>query len=143
LQVIIFNGEKNLEKKLITSITSNDIKDTESTQPGEYFGHSLASGDFNGDGSDEIIIGSPFFFASTGSAQGRVFIFQAASSFKVNFIFFKNSNIKLIIFQKMELWTTLPIAEELDSGARFGYSVASLLNINSDKFCGTSTSVFF
>jgi FG-GAP repeat len=74
-----------LNEKVVTSIKSSDILDTESIQPGEYFGHSLASGDLDGDGSDEIIIGSPFYFSSTGSAQGRVFIFQAASSFKASF----------------------------------------------------------
>jgi hypothetical protein len=103
LQVIIFKQGNYLTKKVITSINSNDIKDTDSIQPGEYFGHSLASGDFNGDGSDEIIIGSPFYFSSTGSDQGRVFIFQEASSSKVVQFFKKNPTCESDNFSKDEI----------------------------------------
>lgn len=38
-------------------------------QRGEKFGYSLASGDFNGDGFDDLLIGSPF--ASHSSSDGR------------------------------------------------------------------------
>lgn len=67
---------------MITSIKNNDQKD--GVQPGDYFGYSLASGDFNGDGRDEIIIGSPFYSSSTAIDQGRVFIFRQASTFQVS-----------------------------------------------------------
>lgn len=52
------------------------IKNISGSQIGAYFGYSLASGDFDGDGADDIVIGAPMFVKpkSDGYEHGRVYI---------------------------------------------------------------------
>jgi FG-GAP repeat len=52
------------------------IKNHVSADIGDYFGHSLASGDIDGDGTDEILVGAPCYSSKLENDLGRVYIFK-------------------------------------------------------------------
>jgi hypothetical protein len=63
-------GDSPTYNKIEATITSNVF--------GEYFGHSLATVDVNGDGVDELIVGVPFFSSEKGEYdEGRVLIYES------------------------------------------------------------------
>lgn len=70
MKVIIFK-QGNISPKKVTSIKT--------IQTGDLFGHSLASGDYNGDGSDEILIGAPLYCSPTTRDQGQAFIYKSTT----------------------------------------------------------------
>lgn len=53
-----------------------NFKNITGSQIGAYFGYSLASGDIDGDGTDDIIVGAPMFTRkkSDGYEHGRVYV---------------------------------------------------------------------
>ena len=48
-------------------------------QSGEYFGAALANLDIDGDGLDELIVGSPLFTPPTQSSNSWFMLFQSSS----------------------------------------------------------------
>lgn len=52
------------------------IKNISGSQIGAYFGYSLASGDIDGDGADDLIVGAPMFTKpkSDGYEHGRIYV---------------------------------------------------------------------
>ncbi|XP_059045250.1 integrin alpha-8 [Achroia grisella] len=91
------------------------IKNLTGTQIGAYFGYCLASGDFDGDGADDIVIGAPMFVKprSDGYEHGRVYIVYQGKDRS---------------FTKFHSRTG-----EVSKG-RFGLSITSLGDINYDGF---------
>ncbi|CAH4037108.1 unnamed protein product [Pieris brassicae] len=92
-----------------------NIKNISGSQIGAYFGYSLASGDIDGDGADDIIVGAPMFTKprSGGYEHGRVYVIYQGK----NRSFSKNH------------------ARTGDvSRGRFGLAVTSLGDINYDGF---------
>ena len=83
---------------------------------GSYFGYSLASADFNGDGLDDLAIGAPMFTPMSkdhGYDKGRVYVaYQTA-------------------LHTFEIKTTI---DGNLSQARFGHSLASVGDLNKDGF---------
>jgi hypothetical protein len=51
---------------------------------GDQFGAALATGDFNGDASDELVVGAPGKGPDGGTRSGAVFIFSAATTTTFN-----------------------------------------------------------
>ncbi|XP_045490857.1 integrin alpha-PS2 isoform X3 [Colias croceus] len=92
-----------------------NIKNISGSQIGAYFGYSLASGDIDGDGADDIIVGAPMFTKpkSDGYEHGRVYVIYQG----------KNRS-----FSKNHARTG-----EVSRG-RFGLAVTSLGDINYDGF---------
>lgn len=88
-------------------------------QLGSYFGHSLTTGDFNGDGLDDIVIGAPLFshYSSKDSSyeQGRIYVVYQDKK--------HHFDIKTRI-------------DGSRSKARFGFSLSSLGDINKDGYEG-------
>jgi hypothetical protein len=54
--------------------------DCPSPRPGALFGHSVSTGDLNGDGFDEIIVGAPYEDVGDNESQGRVYTFYGLTS---------------------------------------------------------------
>lgn len=49
-------------------------------ETGDWFGYSLAAGDFNGDGLDDLAVGAPGVAFNGQGAAGAVFLFYSAGS---------------------------------------------------------------
>ncbi|CAH2990437.1 unnamed protein product [Chilo suppressalis] len=92
-----------------------NFKNITGSQIGAYFGYSLASGDIDGDGKDDIIIGSPMFTKkkSDGYEHGRVYIVYQGSDRSFTRHHQRTGEI---------------------SRGRFGLAVTSLGDINLDGF---------
>lgn len=52
------------------------IKNISGSQIGAYFGYSLACGDIDGDGAEDVIVGAPMFTKpkSDGYEHGRIYV---------------------------------------------------------------------
>ncbi|KAJ2953032.1 hypothetical protein O0L34_g7421 [Tuta absoluta] len=93
------------------------VKNITGSQIGAYFGYSLACGDIDGDGNDDIIVGSPMFTKpkADGYEYGRIYvIYQGHSSHS--------------LFTKNHARTG-----EVSQG-RFGLAVTYLGDINYDTY---------
>lgn len=75
MKVIIFK-QGNFSSKKMTSIKTIETRD--------LFGHSLASGDYNGDGSDEILIGAPLCCSPTTKDRGQAYIYKSKTDAKAS-----------------------------------------------------------
>ncbi|HTH23048.1 MAG TPA: FG-GAP repeat protein [Nitrososphaeraceae archaeon] len=62
--------------------TQNTQNIDDVVESGDFFGHSLSSGDFNGDGKDDLAIGVPFedVISGTTSSAGQVQVLYGSSS---------------------------------------------------------------
>nr|AON96596.1 integrin alpha-PS2 [Bicyclus anynana] len=92
-----------------------NIKNISGSQIGAYFGYSLTSGDIDGDGAEDIIVGAPMFTKpkSDGYEHGRIYVIYQGK----NRLFSKNH----------------ARTGEVSRG-RFGLAVTSLGDINYDGF---------
>ncbi|XP_068629492.1 integrin alpha-PS2 isoform X2 [Battus philenor] len=92
-----------------------NIKNISGSQIGAYFGYSLASGDIDGDGTDDVIVGAPMFTKpkSNGYEHGRIYVIYQGKDRS---------------FSKNHARTG-----EYSRG-RFGLAVTSLGDINYDGF---------
>eukprot|EP00127_Corallochytrium_limacisporum_P006506 Clim_evm37s229 gene=Clim_evmTU37s229 len=83
------------------------------TQSGADFGYTLCTADVNGDGNDDIVVGSPLYSSSSVRNAGRVDIYLAASS---------------------SSWSTTPDFTIVgnNSGDEFGRAIANLGDLNGD-----------
>ncbi|XP_048479520.1 integrin alpha-PS2 isoform X1 [Plutella xylostella] len=92
-----------------------NIRNISGPQIGAYFGYSLASGDIDGDGFDDVIVGSPMFTRTKveGYEHGRVYVIYQGRDQAYEKSHWRNGEV---------------------SKGRFGLSVASLGDINLDGF---------
>lgn len=70
-QVGIINPASNVS--LVTKLHGTDI--------GEFFGASLAVGDLNNDGLDDLLIGAPYW----GDDNGKVYAYLGTSKVRLDF----------------------------------------------------------
>ncbi|KAM3961277.1 integrin subunit alpha inflated isoform 2-T2 [Aphomia sociella] len=91
------------------------IKNISGTQIGAYFGYSLAAGDFDGDGADDIVIGAPMFVKpkSDGYEHGRIYVVYQGKDRSYTRFHHRTGEV---------------------SKGRFGLAVTSLGDINYDGF---------
>lgn len=69
-----------------------NIKNISGSQIGAYFGYSIASGDIDGDGFDDVIVGAPMFTRtkSDGFEHGRIYV-----------IYQDKDRVRLSVFMKL------------------------------------------
>ncbi|EPQ08959.1 Integrin alpha-3, partial [Myotis brandtii] len=86
----------------------------EGTQVGSYFGSAIALADLNNDGWQDLLVGAPYYFEQKEEVGGAVYVFmnQAGTSFP--------THPSLLLHGP--------------SGSAFGFSVASIDDINQDGF---------
>lgn len=78
-------------------------------QMGSYFGHSISCLDFNGDGNDDLAVGSPFYSLTVNN--GRVVVF---------------------LFESIEVKSSMIIDINSNSNSLFGYVVLNAGDLNFD-----------
>jgi hypothetical protein len=95
-------------------------------ETGEYFGYSLSSGDYNGDGKDELAVGVPFEDISTTGV--------APASGAVNVIYGSSSGLSTSTGVPGQLWTqnSTGMQDVAEAGDGFGFTLSSS-NYNGDK----------
>ena len=106
--------------KLLEQYLVSDPQYLESPEPGDQFGWSLATGDWDNDGDDELAIGTPFENQENNPAPGwntpdagSVSIFEGDASFPIPAVFKRNRSLNARVLN-----------DTLGSGDRLGESVA-------------------
>ncbi|XP_072179510.1 integrin alpha-8-like [Diadema setosum] len=111
-------GAYNRGTVTIMDAALNELAVFEGSQMGEYFGHTLASSDFNGDGFDDLVVASPMYSDQHDNSLhydvGRVSVYQTDA-------------------EAMRFLPPLVLIGQRP-GARFGFSLAALGDINQDGF---------
>ena len=59
---------------MLKSDTMSGFNNFVGDQIGAYFGYSLATGDFNGDGLSDLAIGAPLYSSAELYENGRVYV---------------------------------------------------------------------
>ncbi|GAB4175675.1 MAG: hypothetical protein Kow0020_11420 [Wenzhouxiangellaceae bacterium] len=111
--VVLYGGPSGLDSGVLPSASFHQGRSdvTGSAEPGDRLGSSLASGDFNGDGCDDLAVGIPFEDVDPFGAAGAVAVFYGSA-------------VAGLTADGNELITG-GWAEELESGDRFGASLAT------------------
>ena len=85
--------------------------------PGDLFGHALTSGDFNGDGFDDLAIGAPGGLPFLLGPQG--------TGGEVNVIYGSSSGLHPSLQAANQLWSQQQLLGTPEAGDWFGFSLAS------------------
>jgi hypothetical protein len=105
-----YNGAKGRVYIFFGSASMNNTPDVIiDGESGLYFGSSVASGDVNGDGYCDVIIGQSYY----NSGQGRAYVYLGGVSMDTN----------------------ADVTMTGESGSSFGKSVASAGDVNRDGYC--------
>lgn len=119
-------------RKDVYSVDPVDFKyEASGDEIGEYFGASITVCDFNGDGYDDIIVGSPMYSKIAADA-GRVYVF--ISNGKVSITYNLQLGIRMIInvFFFKDNFKRRVLAEPTEANSRFGSSISVIGDLNSD-----------
>lgn len=111
-------GSNLLGKVVLFTWNLTNHQNISGTQLGSYFGYAIAVNDVDGDGKDDLIIGAPLYTEPNNEGKyevGRVYIiYQGADPTK--------------------RFRRLHTLDGFNSKSRFGLSVASIGDINLDKY---------
>lgn len=119
-----------------------NYKNISGGQLGSYFGYSLASGDIDGDGKLDLIVGAPMHTEPNTEDKydvGRVYVFYQGGGL-VSYYFLLFSGSVGVFLQ--ESFNKSSFIDGTNSKARFGHSVAFLGDMNQDGFDGTYRAPF-
>lgn len=89
-------------KVLVYNSNLTNLHNLTGTQIGAYFGYSVASGDLNGDGLDDVVVGAPMWTDYTEQAKfetGRVYVFYQDASVSGLLIRTMGQIVKLVFIQ--------------------------------------------
>lgn len=86
-------------------------------QMGEYFGYALVAEDFNGDGTDELVVAAPLNAMDDSFDNGKVYVYGSRGN-------------------GLEIIATLLATGNVGHAARFGTAVAKIGDLNGDGYNG-------
>lgn len=111
-------GADLLGQVLLFTWNTTSIQNITGEQLGAYFGYAIASGDIDGDKKDDLIIGAPFYTDLKNNEgkyeTGRVYIIYQGN--------------------QVNRFNKLHVKDGKNTKGRFGLSLASLGDINNDKY---------
>jgi FG-GAP repeat protein len=98
------------------SLWARDVDDASET--GDTFGHSLFSGDFNGDNRDDLAIGVPFEDVNAGTGT-------MTDAGAVNVLYGSSNGLSATSPRADQFWTqaSTEVDDPLEAGDFFGYNV--------------------
>ncbi|XP_043256911.1 integrin alpha-9-like isoform X2 [Colletes gigas] len=101
---------------------STDATELRGTDTGEFFGGSLAVGDLNNDGLDDLLVGAP----NWGQDNGKVYVYLGTSKVRTpndTKCYIINANV-FHVSRKGQFETVAPL-QGAANGGHFGYAIAS------------------
>lgn len=107
-----------------------NVKNISGAQIGAYFGYSLASGDIDGDGYEDLVVGAPMYTRAKtdGYEHGKIYVFyQGSNTHSVSWIILVN------VFRHFEILYFLPwvtIGSSSVSNNRLNECFASLSELD-------------
>ncbi|MCP4420853.1 MAG: hypothetical protein GY805_29945, partial [Chloroflexi bacterium] len=118
---IIYSSGSGLSTLYDDILTQNSVMFFASAEPFDHFGDVLTSGDFNGDGIDDLVVGTPFEDVGVETNAGAVQIYFGGTDSGI----LDSDGEGTPIYPQEITANTTGVDNTLEAGDRFGFSLAA------------------